>query len=208
MEKHDSSQASVNPIQTELLRRRCVPDRRRPGALLDDCRYILGQWQIISRRIVSGPTRCRYFQGPDIVGCTLRRIEIRVGPDRTQLSVTNIIGVGCLLDVHGVANVGGGAGTRIDFTSVGQCNFINLLTRTTPAINERFDDLNPVQVATLRIFLGPDNKSRGFRLVRHGWQVTTHRHASCIGFLHKILVTGKLLVKAPATEETQADKRS
>ena len=89
----------------------------------------------------------RCIQYADVVHGPLLGIEVRVGPDRAQLGITDVAGVGRLLDVNRVANRRHLAGLRVDLAAVGDSDVMDLLTRPAPLVDEALDDLHTIDDA-------------------------------------------------------------
>jgi hypothetical protein len=64
----------------------------------------LGQIDAEEGRLVGGPARSRILQHAHIVEGALLRIERGILPPGHHQGVADVVGVGCLFDIHGVAD--------------------------------------------------------------------------------------------------------
>ena len=138
----------------------------------------------------------------------LFRFEVGVRPHRAQLGVADVIGVGGLLDVHRVAHRRQLAGLGVGLAVVGPGHIVDLLEAVAALVVPALDDLDPVEVATLRDLSGPRRRrSVPWRAAFLGRSCPMGT-PPCVGLLHEVLVLDEVLRIAPAAEEPQADQRT
>ena len=116
------------------------------------------------------------LEHPRIIERLLRRIEIRIGPDRAQFGGADRIrpvGVG---DIDGVADRRQLAvGVRL--AVAGPRDVIDLLMRLAVGVHPALDDLDAVEIGADRIAQRIDHEARRLRTLGHGPQVAAHRYA-------------------------------
>ena len=108
--------------------------------------YIIGHFDFKELCIVSLPGGRWYFENAGIIDSAVLGIKLGIGPDATQLGVTNIIDIAGVGDVNRITHRRFTSTVGTDLATVGNCNvvcpFVPLATLVGPSLY----NLNAIQV--------------------------------------------------------------
>src|SRR5581483_3836690 len=175
--------ASRDERTLSAVERRCVPNGRRPCALLDSGRHVWRKWQFVPYGKQCAPPECWNLQHPNVIHRRLYRIEIGVPPESGQHRRSYAVAIRAGCEVHRISHRGREVRHRIDRTISRYCDIEDLLLGML-AIEGDLDHLDAVEIGSRGILRRLDEEGRcHISLGGFGRQISAHRYplGVCIG---------------------------
>ncbi len=168
--------------------------------------YVFGHGDPKELGIVGLPGWSGDLQHSGIVHRRVTRIKVRVLPNGTQFRRPDVVQIGGVLFVNGIADRRFAAAIFSDFASTGDRHIVDPFMPLALLVDPTFDDLDAVQIARPWVLQGTNHKHWGLLacggLFRRLRKIPAHRHPTAVANGHGIGPVDIVGVEIPATEES------